>query len=160
ASGSEDRSVRLWDVATGRELAALEGHTWAVDALAFSPDGRSLASAAGLIGTWVGNPINRFVGNGGPSGGLNLWDLPNRKVRAEIGSEPGGPIFSVAFSPDGEALASAHEDGSFRLRDPRTGKLQARVEAHRGPVFALAFSPDSKTLASGGYDQTVKLWDV
>jgi WD40 repeat protein len=160
ASGSEDRSVRLWDAATGRELAVLEGHTWAVDALAFAPDGRTLASAVGLIGARVGNPINRFAGGGGPSGELKLWDVAARKALAEIGPEPGGATYALAFSRDGEALATAHEDGSFRLRDAHTGKVKATVEAHRGPVFALAFSPDGKGLASGGYDQTVRLWDV
>jgi WD40 repeat protein len=160
ASGAEDRSVRLWEVATGRELAALEGHTWAVDALAFSPDGRTLGSAAGMIGALVGNPISRFVGNSGPSGELKLWDIASRKARTEIGSEPGGAIFALTFSPDGEVLATAHEDGSFRLRDSRTGKVKHGIGAHRGPVFTLTFSPDGKALASGGYDQTVKLWDL
>lgn len=82
-SGSEDRSIRLWDVATGGELAALEGPSFAVDALAFSPDCRTLASGAGPIGGSVGNPINRFVGNGGPSGELRLWDVASRKARTE-----------------------------------------------------------------------------
>jgi WD40 repeat protein len=122
--------VRLWDPATGDTRATLTAHHGPVRAVAFSPDGTTLASA--------GASINRTV---------RLWDPATGDTRATL-TGPHGPVQAVAFSPDGTTLASAGHDGTVRLWDPATGDTRATLTAHHGPVRAVAFSPDGASVAS------------
>jgi len=140
ASGSDDRTVRLWDVASGRELRTLSGHSDDVWSVAFSPDGRTLAS-------------------GSRDGTIKLWDVASGRELLTLRDHR---VFSVAFSPDGHILASGGEDKMVRLWDVASGRELRTLSGHSDSVFSLAFSPDGHILASGGgeADKTVKLWDV
>ena len=71
-----------------------------------------------------------------------------------------GEVYTVAFSPDGQTLASGGADKAVRFWDVKTGKLQRTLRGHRGEVYTVAFSPDGQTLASGGADKAVRFWDV
>jgi RNA polymerase sigma factor (sigma-70 family) len=149
---SRSEVVRLWEVGTGR-LYELEGHTGGATSLAFSPDGKILAT-------------------GGHDGIFLLWDTATRKRlhqtktvaeasphRKGKGVKLGG-ILALAFAPDGKTLASANFDGTVRLFEAATGKQIRVLRGHTLGVADVAFSPDGKTLASAGDDQTVRLWDT
>jgi WD40 repeat protein len=145
-------SIKLWDVANGKMIGTLEDGdtTWSVISLAFSPDGKILASGSG---------------DNGPTGRIRLWDVATRQKIATIDAHSGGwedDIFSVAFSPDGKMLASGSRNGEIKLWDVASRNLIATLE-QGSEVHSVAFSPDSKTLASGGggWDSgEIMLWDI
>jgi WD40 repeat protein len=117
----------------------LEGHKGGVVALAFSPEGRILAS-------------------GGMDNGIQLlWRTKRESQRL---FEHQGPVTSVAFSPDGKLLASSGSDKTIRFWDAVAGKPVRTLQGHQALVISVVFSPNGRTLASGSHDNTVRLWDV
>jgi hypothetical protein len=139
ASGSGDKTVKLWDVASGRELRTLSGHTGTVVSVAFSPDGKTLAS-------------------GGGDNTLRLWDIASGLELRTLSGHT-GTVVSVVFSPDGKILASGSGDKTVKLWDVASGRELRTISRHTNILLSVAFSPDGKVLASGG-DTTVKLWDT
>ncbi len=140
ASGSSDRTIRLWDVETGTHLRTLRGHTSNVWSVAFSPDGQTLAS-------------------GSSDRTIRLWDVATGAALHTLRGHTGG-VLSIAFSPDGQTLASGSSDRTIRLWDVATGAALHTLRGHTGGVYSVAFSPDGQTLASGSLDNTIRLWDV
>jgi WD40 repeat protein len=143
ASGSYDRTVRLWDTHTRECVAVLEGHTGFVFSVAFSPDGRLLASASG----------DRTV---------RLWDVMERRAASPVHVLQGHTyeMWSVSFSPDGRQLASAG-DRTVRVWNLPEG-VPGPVLKHANPVYCAVFSPvvGSNMLASGSGEGIISLWDV
>jgi WD40 repeat protein len=160
----------------------LKGHTALVYSLAFSPDGKLLATASfdNTIKFWAwpeGKESRTLTGHTGNvyciafnkegttlassslDQSIRLWDVAEGKSIREIKGHT-GIVDSVTFSPDGKMLASGSADKSVRLWNPEDGKEVKNLGTHANSVYSVAFSPDGKYLASGGADNLVKLWDV
>lgn len=120
----------------------LKGHTAVVWAVAFSPDGKLLASA-------------------GADGAIILWDTKTWEHKEPLRGHK-GDVYSLSFSPDGQTLVSAGKDKTVKLWTTRTGQLAPvqLPDEHKDEVRRVAFSPDGKLLASAGKDKTLRVWDV
>jgi WD40 repeat protein len=150
ASGSSDHTVRLWNPATGERVGQpLMGHTNWVWSVAFSPDGKLLASGAGGNGQQATDDYT-----------VRLW---NPATGQSVGKPLTGHtawVWSVAFSPDGNLVASGSGDHTVRLWNPATGQSAGKpLTGHTAAVWSVAFSPEGNLLASGSGDNTVRLWN-
>lgn len=154
ATGSADRTARIWQTATGVPLGPpLDGHPAAIGALAFSPDAALLALACGDA------PV-RVYGRAAPPPSLAARALAEARYAGGVQLPPvaaGAPLFRVAFSPDGARLAAAGGAERAYVWDAVTGRDVAHPAA---APWALAFSPDGATLATAGAGRSVTLWNL
>ena len=181
ASCSNDRTIRVWDVSTGKTRAVLKGHTDRVRSVQFSPDGKLLASGSNDLAIRIWDvekgvakhvlkghtkpvdglsfsPDGKLLASAGRDNMIRLWDMKTHVAAVLRGHE--GPVRDVAFSPDGKMLASGSDDKTVRLWDPSTGRIENIFEGHTDIVWNVGFSPDSRLLASGSWDRTLRLWNV
>jgi WD40 repeat protein len=140
ASGSEDRTIKLWDTYTGQHLRTLNGHKDAVFSVIFSPDGRTLFSGS-LDGT------------------IKLWDIRTGQCRQTLQGHNGG-VWSLTLSLDGQLLISGSQDQTIKLWDVYTLQCIKTLSGHSSWIRCCAISPDKQILVSGSADGIIKRWQV
>ena len=142
-SGSEDKSLRLWNTKTGHPTGPpMTGHEKSIYSVAYSPDGKRIVS-------------------GSDDKTLRLWDIETGKPIGEPLKGHTEGVYSVAFSPDGKRIVSGSHDKSLRLWDSISGKaISEPFIGHKADVNCVAFSPDGSRIVSGSNDNTLRLWDA
>ncbi|KAL3587909.1 hypothetical protein FPOAC2_13808 [Fusarium poae] len=140
ASGSDDKTVKIWDAATGVCEQTLEGHGHWVMSVVFSADGQRLASGS----------YDKTV---------KIWDAATGVCEHTLEGH-GYLVTSVVFSADGQRLASGSHDKTVKIWDAATGACEQTLERHGSSVRSVVFSADGQRLASGSDDKTVKIWDA
>ena len=177
--------IGWWDAATGKLLRPIKNSPAdGANSLAFSPDGRILASAGEhqkvmlwevatgrqLAGHLVGHaaaiqslafaPDGPALASGSRDGTVIVWDIAD-PARPSVGHKlegNAGAVWAVAYSPDGTSLASGNDDGTVKLWDPATGRERCTLVGHTGKVRTLVFSPDGSVLAAGNTGGAIRLW--
>jgi WD40 repeat protein len=183
ASGSDDNTIKLWNLKTGEFNNTLSGHSSSVYSVAFSPDGQTLVSGSydKTIKLWnlkiytlnghseavsivAISPDGQFLASGSVDKTIKLWNLKTRQL-IQTFTGHSSSVYSVAFSPDGRTLASGSLDDSseigvvkstVKLWNLKTGQLIRTLQG----LYSVAFSPDGQILASASQDKTIKLWDM
>jgi serine/threonine protein kinase len=181
ASGSEDKTVKLWDVATQKSVRRWAGHSRAVTSVAFSPDGSLVASGGwdSIVRIWptTGNaaervlkghtrpvesvafsPDGHWIASGSDDSTVRIWESATGEAR-HILKDHQGAVYSVAFSPDSSLIASGSDDESIHIWNVQTGELLRQLRGHEGAVNSVAFSKDGRWLASVSSDSTAKIWE-
>jgi WD40 repeat protein len=146
--------LTVWDTATGKVLHQFRPHTINAYGVGFSPDGKHLATSS--WGGYLSRKVNGAEKTEKLPAEVRVWDAASGK---EVAKLSGGGL-GVAYSPDGQYLASGGQEGAVTVWDAGTGKELFVLLGHAGAVRAVTFSADSKRLASGGADHTVRVWDV
>jgi GAF domain-containing protein len=187
ATGSWDKSVKLWDVASGEKLSTIASKLGGVQALAFSHDGRWLAveDASYTVTIWNAetgakirvvsgdkplwhkswvysiafSPDGRWLAYGVNDRTVRVFDLTTGSVLHDLDGTSRLVVY-VAFSPNGRWVATGGDSRSIVIWDAATGKEVRTLKGHKNDVYAVAFSPNGKLLASASKDRTVKLWDL
>ena len=182
ASGSQDKSVRVWDAKSGAITATLVGHSNWVKSVAYSPDGLRIASGSDdksvrvwdagsgdCVATLIGHsdkvysvaysPDGKNIASGSVDKSVRVWDAKSSACVASLEGHSNA-VMSVAYSPDGRNIASGSKDKSVRVWDAESGACVATLEEHSDRVTSVAYSPDGRRIASGSWDTSVKVWDA
>ncbi len=183
-TGSGDRSVKVWETATGKELktfAGTAGHQNLVLGISISPDGSLIASGSSDNTTRIwdfpsSSPLRTLPGSartatlavspdgtrlagGGSDGMLRIWNIADGKEMLKLTGHTGA-ITGLAFHANGQILASAGSDRTLRFWNLASGQPLAVFAAHAGPIRGIAFQAGGNLLASAGEDGLLKYWNL
>jgi len=139
-TASYDRTARIWDTATGQQIALLRGHDGALSSASFSPDGKLIVTAS--YDTTA-----------------RIWDAVTGQQIALLRGHHGA-LSSASFSPDGKLIVTASFDETARIWGVATGQQTAVLRGHDDTVFSAGFSPDSKRIVTASADRTARIWDA
>ncbi len=139
-TASADKTARIWDARTGRELTVLSGHGDSVESAAYSPDGSRIVTAS-------------------DDKTARIWDARTGRELAVL-SGHGDNVESAAYSPDGTRIVTTSYDKTARLWDARTGRELAVLSGHGDSVYSAAYSPDGTRIVTASYDKTARVWDA
>jgi len=140
ASGSLDKTIKLWDAKTGQLQQTLEGHEGEILALSYSPDGNVLAS-------------------GSSDSTIKFWDAKSGQLKQTLKGHERA-ILTLSYNDDGHVLASGSSEGTIKLWDTASGQLKQTLKEHEGEVLMLSYRPKSNVLASASQNGTINLWDT
>jgi WD40 repeat protein len=181
-SGSDDRTVKVWEAESGRLLRSLEGHTGGVNAVAVSPDGRTIVSGSDdrtvkvweaesgrllrsleghtdLVRAVAVSPDGRTIVSGSDDRTVKVWEAESGRLLRSLEGHTDW-VLAVAVSPDGRTIVSGSRDRTVKVWEAESGRLLRSLEGHTGGVNAVAVSPDGRTIVSGSHDRTVKVWEA
>ena len=177
-----DFALRVWDVATGRLVTKLDGHTSSINCIAWSADGMRLATASSdnTAIVWdvaAGKALRTFKGHTAPLTSVSFtadgkrlvtgsWDASAIVWNVDTGEQPlkiaghYGRVWDVALSPDGKTVAICGDHPFIRLWDLEKAMPIIELQGHEQAAVRVAFSPDGTRLVSGGWDNTARVWTV
>jgi len=181
ASGSADRTIKIWDLENNIPLCTFSGHSGLIDTVVFSSNGgfvvsgswdytikiwdvetkellQTLKEHSGWIKCVAITPDGKKLISGSTDKTLKIWNLETAKVEKTF--EHNSAIHAVAISPDGQFLASGSADKTLKIWNFKTGELQLTLEGHLDAVNALVFSPNGQIIISGSADKTLKVWHI
>ncbi|MBD1921335.1 serine/threonine protein kinase [Microcoleus sp. FACHB-831] len=181
-SGSDDKTIKIWNLASGKLIRTLQGNSHQINSVAISPDGQTLVSgsddykikiwnlASGkLIRTLQGHsddvetvaisPDGQTLVSGSGDKTIKIWNLASGKLIRTLKSRSFS-VETVAISPDGQTLVSGSLDNTIKIWNLASGKLIRTLEGHSAYVTSVAISPDGQTLVSGSGDDTIKIWNL
>ena len=181
-SGSDDNTVRLWDIQGNPIGQPLRGHEGSVRSVAISPDGKMIVSGSGdgtvhlwdISGNPIGQPLDghehfvnavafspdgKMIVSGSSDKTVRLWDISGNPIGQPLRGHERF-VNAVTFSPDGKMIVSGSSDKTMRLWDISSNPIGQPLPGHEDTVNSVAISPDGKLIVSGSADTTVRLWDI
>ncbi|HBK99114.1 MAG TPA: serine/threonine protein kinase [Microcoleaceae bacterium UBA10368] len=181
ASGSKDKTIQIWDLATGKSIRTFEGDSSTIWSVAFDSNGTRLVTGTGFwrVMLWdmkTGQSMSsldhaasvwsvaishdgQLIASGSGDKTTKIWDAENGRLIHNLPDHTDF-VYSVAFSPDDKTLVSASKDNKITIVDVATGRLLKTVDGHADQVRSVAISPDGQTLVSGSYDESIKIWNL
>lgn len=139
-TASDDKTARIWDATTGREIRRLSGHTDSLNYAAYSPDGRRIVTAS-------------------YDNTARIWDAMTGREELKL-SGHASRVRSAVFSPDGRRIVTASNDKTARIWDATTGQQQLLLSGHTETVRSAAFSPDGRQVVTASDDETARVWNA
>lgn len=186
AGGFADKTVHIWDAATGETLLTYHGHTGKLYAAVWSPDSKQVASVAAIpekvVQVWdartgerfytyeghaqevravAWSPDGRYLASGGADMTIHVWEVTTAQERLTY-RKHSRSVLAIAWAPNGKYLASVAGDPEkiIHIWDAATGETFLTYTGHTKSVLSIAWSPDSRSIASGGTDHTIQVWNA
>ncbi|KZS97342.1 WD40 repeat-like protein, partial [Sistotremastrum niveocremeum HHB9708] len=182
ASASDDRTLRIWDTATGQQKQMMKGHSKPLSCVKYSPDGWHIATCANdrtviiwdtatgheeqvlkghlkVVSSVAYSPDGKYIASASHDKTVRIWDIATG-YQDQVLNGHLDRVLSVAYSPDGNYIASASADKTVIVWDAVTGQQKQCFEGHSLPLHCVVYSPDGQHIASGSDDQTIRIWDT